>query len=47
MKRSHMTGGLLIQSPYNDREGKKCMTSQHFQNRMKSLDVLDALFKNM
>ena len=22
IKRSHMTGGLLIQSPYNDQEGK-------------------------
>ena len=38
-----MAGGLLIQSLYNDREGKKYMTSKHFQNRMKSLDVLHTL----
>ena len=27
MKRSHMTGGLLIQSPQNDLEDKQYMTS--------------------
>ena len=43
MKRSHMTGGLLIQSPYNDQQGEKCFASQYFQNRIKSLDVLEAL----
>ena len=37
MKRSHMKGGLLVQSPYNNREGKMCMTSKYFPNRMKSL----------
>ena len=44
MKRSHMTGGLLIQSPCNDREGEKCIVCQYFQNLMKSLDLLQALF---
>ena len=34
-----MTGGLLIQSPQNDLEDKKCMIAQHFQNGMKSLAV--------
>ena len=45
MKRSHMTGGLLIQSPQNDLEDRKCMNmiSQHFQNGMKSLAVPYAL----
>ena len=27
LKRSHMTGGLSIQSPYNDQSGKTCTTS--------------------
>ena len=43
MKRSNMTGGLFTQSPQNDLEDRKCLTSQHFQNRIKSLDVLYAL----
>ena len=43
MKRSHITGGLLLQSPQNDLEDRQCMTSQHFPNRMKSLAVLLAL----
>ena len=43
IKRSHMTGGLLIQSSQNNLENRKCMTSQLFQNRMKSLAVLHAL----
>ena len=43
MKRSHMTGGLLIQSPQNDLEDRQCMTSKHFQNRTRSLAVLYAL----
>ena len=38
-----MTGGLLIQSPQIDSEDKKCMIFQHFQNRMKYLDVPYAL----
>ena len=28
---------------YNDQEVKKCVTSQHFQNGMKSLDVFNTL----
>ena len=43
MKRSHMTGVLLIQSPQNDLEDRKCMISQHFQNGMKYLAVPFAL----
>ena len=43
MKRSHMTGGLLIQSHHNDLAEEKCMISQHFQNGMKSLAVPYAL----
>ena len=38
-----MTGGLLLQSQYNDQEEKKCMISKHFQYQKKSLDVLNAL----
>ena len=42
-----MTGGLLIQSPQNDLEDRPCMAPQLFQNRIKSLAVLHALFKHV
>ena len=38
-----MTRDHLMQSPQNDLEDMQCMTSQYFQNRMKSLAVLHAL----
>ena len=32
MKRSHMTGGLLIQSQYNDQSEKICTSTHYYQN---------------